>query len=143
MVGEIVCMGESCVVPLRVGQLAILALLSILFLQSGFDKVTDWEGNIGWLTEHFSETPFRNFVKPLVGVITLFELATGLACGIGAAVLWFTGAVEIALLGTTLAALTMLQLFAGQRIAKDYDGAAQIAPYFIIAVGGILLMMWS
>ena len=143
MVGELVCMGGECAVPLRVAQLAILALLCVLFTQSAIDKITDWSGNIEWLTGHFSETPFRGVVKPLVGTITIFELSTGASCAIGAVTLWLTGERELALLGTTLAALTLLQLFAGQRIAKDYDGAAQIAPYFLIAVSGILLMSFG
>jgi hypothetical protein len=31
-------------------------------------------------------------------------------------------------------------LFFGQRQAKDYAGAASLAPYFIVSVGAIVLM---
>lgn len=140
MVGDLVCMGSECIVPIRVAQLATCALLAILFLQSSSDKILDWQGNIGWISEHFSETPLAGFIKPLLAVLTLFELSTGLACAIGAAVLWFTGAPEIALLGVTLAAFTLLQLFAGQRIAKDYGGASELMPYFLTALIGLLLL---
>jgi hypothetical protein len=31
-------------------------------------------------------------------------------------------------------------LFFGQRVAKDYVGAAVLVPYFILCVGAVLLM---
>jgi hypothetical protein len=31
-------------------------------------------------------------------------------------------------------------LFFGQRLAKDYAGAAALVPYFILSVGAIVLM---
>ncbi len=141
MVSDLVCMGTECNVPFRVAQLSVCAFLTILFLQSGLDKVLDWNGNVEWLTDHFSETPFASFVPALVGVITLFELAAGAVSGVGAAILWFTGAKEIALLGITLSAAALLQLFAGQRIAKDYPGAAVLVPYFIVTIIGLVLLV--
>jgi len=39
--------------------------LAILFIQSGLDKVFDWNGNLGWLTGHFEKT----FVAGMVPVI--------------------------------------------------------------------------
>lgn len=123
---------------LRIAQFLVAALLGVLFMQSALDKVFDWAGNIGWLTEHFSKTPFRNVVKPMVGMLTLFELVTGAVCLVGAAAL-LVGHSATAVAGVVLAGVTLLQLFAGQRIAKDYAGAAQIAPYFIIVLIGLAL----
>ena len=37
-------------------------------------------------------------------------------------------------------AVTMLFLIAGQRIAKDYIGAADLVPYFILIILGIMSM---
>jgi hypothetical protein len=31
-------------------------------------------------------------------------------------------------------------LFFGQRMAKDYAGAASLVPYFILSVGAVVLM---
>jgi putative oxidoreductase len=39
-----------------------------------------------------------------------------------------------------LAMTTFLMLFFGQRVAKDYAGAATIAIYFGVVIGGILLL---
>ena len=42
-------------------------MLSILFIQSGLDKVFDWKGNLEWLNGHFSKTFLGGFVPILVG----------------------------------------------------------------------------
>ena len=34
----------------------VLALLAITFLQSGYDKIKDWKGNVAWLKDHFATT---------------------------------------------------------------------------------------
>lgn len=140
MVAEFVCMGAECSVPLRIAQLAVCAFFMVLFLQSGLDKVLDWSGNIDWLTSHFAETPLAGFVPAMVLVITLFELAAGAVSGVGGVMLWMNSGKEIALLGITLGTATLLQLFAGQRIAKDYDGAAVLVPYFVVGILGLVLL---
>ena len=35
--------------------------------------------------------------------------------------------------------LTLLALFTGQRLAKDYAGAAGIVPYFVVGIFGTLI----
>ena len=59
-------------------QILIGAFLGICFIQSGLDKVTDWKGNLSFLTDHFSQTFFRNTVPLLLIVITILEVAGGL-----------------------------------------------------------------
>jgi hypothetical protein len=46
----------------------------------------------------------------------------------------------VALWGAELATLNIVMLFLGQRIAKDYAGAASLVPYFLLCVGTVLLM---
>lgn len=131
--------GEAmvCDPMLRIVQILVSALLGVLFTQSALDKVFDWSGNIGWITEHFSKTPFRNVVTPMVAVLTLMEALTGALCLVGALLLLVLRYTPVAEVGIVLAGVTLLQLFAGQRIARDYNGAAQIAPYFAIVVLGL------
>ena len=40
--------------------LLLLAFLAITFLQSGLDKIMDWNGNVSWLKSHFSQTILKN-----------------------------------------------------------------------------------
>ena len=45
--------------------------------------------------------------------------------------------------GLLLLAVTILILFLGQRIAKDYQGAADLVPYFILNMMGIMSMYYT
>jgi diacylglycerol kinase len=46
----------------------------------------------------------------------------------------------VAYLGAVLAAVNIIALFFGQRVAKDYAGAAVLVPYFLLAMTGIFLL---
>lgn len=126
--------------PISFAQTITALLLAILFLQSGIDKVVDFSGNLSWLTGHFSKTPFRNHVKAMLISVTVGEvLAGGLALA-GVAQLVISGDKQLALYGAQLAAVDIVLLFFGQRIAKDYAGAAALVPYFILCIGEVVLL---
>ena len=115
-------------------------LVSILFIQSGLDKVLDWKGNLEWLTGHFSKSPLAGFVPLLLLVITLLELAAGLLSGIGAVELLLSRNSLLAFWGACLAVIALVCLFLGQRMAKDYPGAATLVPYLLAAMVAVLLL---
>lgn len=129
--------------PLASAQLLTASILAILFLQSGLDKVFDFRGNLAWLREHFSKSPLRGQVMPMLAVIAMTECAAGAAAAIGAVQIAAVGKAGFALSAAQLAALNIVMLFFGQRLAKDYAGAASLVPYFILSVGAILLMGWG
>jgi hypothetical protein len=135
---DFICHGDAACIPeLRIGAVLCCAWLAIVFVQSGFDKVFDWSGNVGWLTDHFADTPFAGQVPLMVGIITLFELASGGVAAAGGAMLLVSGAKTVAQIGFVLSGITFLQLFFGQRIAKDYPGAAVLVPYFLVVLAGL------
>ncbi|QQS32424.1 MAG: DoxX family membrane protein [Acidobacteriota bacterium] len=105
---------------------------AILFLQSGLDKVFDWKGNIEWLTGHFSKTFLGPFTTIMVLKITVLELLTGLTAAAGLVYFFIAGSTIVILYAAILGAATITGLFFGQRIAKDYAGAAVLAPYFLL-----------
>jgi len=109
-------------------------LVSILFIQSGIDKVFDWKGNLEWLTGHFSKTFLRGTVPPMLATITLMELATGFLSGIGIIYFLISGSTVLIFYASVLGAASIVALFFGQRIAKDYAGAAVLIPYFILLI---------
>lgn len=109
-------------------------LVSILFIQSGLDKVFDWKGNLGWLNGHFSKTFLSSMVAPMLATITLMELATGFLSAIGIIYFLLNGSLAVVFYAAVLGALSLLALFFGQRVAKDYPGAAVIVPYFILTL---------
>ena len=126
--------------PIHFSQLLTALFLAILFLQSGLDKVFNFGDNLGWLTGHFSKTPFRGQVKMMLITITITEVAAGVLALLGAGQIVLNGEKTFAMYGAQLAALDIAMLFFGQRIAKDYAGAASLVPYFILCIGEILLL---
>lgn len=107
-------------------------LVAILFIQSGLDKVFDWKGNMEWLTGHFSKTFLSSFVWVMLAKLTVLELATGVASAVGIVYFFVAGSTAVIFWAATLGSLTVIGLFLGQRIAKDYPGAAVLVPYFIL-----------
>ena len=130
---------ERLLEPWTAAQVLTAAMLAICFLQSGIDKIVDFKGNLAWLSGHFAKTPLRGQVAPMLVVVTVLECAAGLLCAIGMVQIALDGRETIALYGAELAALNIVMLFFGQRMAKDYAGAATLASYFILCAGAILL----
>ena len=122
-------------------QFLATAFLAILFLQSGWDKILDWKGNLDWLKGHFANSLLSGLVPVLLGTITLFEMMAGVVSAVGAVFILVTGSTELALLGAQISALSILMLFFGQRMAKDYEGAATLASYFLLTLFTIFLMI--
>jgi hypothetical protein len=119
------------------------AFLGILFLQSGIDKVVDRAGNLGWLTGHFAKSPLAKMVPLMLTTITFLEIAAGALSAVGLVVLLIAGTTAVAFFGAALAGVSIVCLFFGQRLAKDYAGAAGLVPYFLVTLAAIGLMGWK
>jgi uncharacterized membrane protein YphA (DoxX/SURF4 family) len=115
----------------HITEIIILVFLAITFLQSGFDKIADWKGNIEWLKSHFAETILKNRVPFSVGLILTLEIVAGILAIIGILSILINKNTEIALLSGIISCITLLLLLLGQRLAKDYDGARTIVIYLI------------
>lgn len=121
-----------------IGQLAIGLFLSIVFLQSGLDKIFDWKGNKTWLNDHFSKSPLAPFVSSLLGVVTVMEVITGALALCGVVCLFLCSSASCIYYSVLLSLATYLMLIFGQRVAKDYDGAKTIAIYFGVSLFSLL-----
>jgi uncharacterized membrane protein YphA (DoxX/SURF4 family) len=121
-------------------EILILLFLIVTFLQSGIDKLTDWKGNLGFIKGHFKNSPLRNSVPLLLGIILITEIVASFLMIFGVYQIIGSGTREIALYGVELSALTLIFLLIGQRLAKDYAGAMTLAVYFIIAVFGVYML---
>lgn len=119
-------------------QILISAFIATLFLQSGIDKILDRKGNLDWLTGHFARSPLANMVPLLLSVITVMELAAGALSAIGCVMVLLRHDSTIAFYGAVLAGLALLALFFGQRMAKEYPGAAALVPYFLVVIAGVI-----
>ncbi|MBF6608700.1 MAG: DoxX family membrane protein [Flavobacterium sp.] len=112
----------------------ILLFLAVTFIQSGYDKIMDWNGNVGWLKGHFAETFLKNQVPAALLVILLLEVISGVLCVVGSIQILTDSGRNYAFYGAVFSCITLILLLLGQRVAKDYDGARTIAIYFIPAV---------
>jgi diacylglycerol kinase len=121
-------------------QIFASGFLAILFLQSGIDKIIDRRGNLEWLKGHFAKSPLAGVVPALVTAITILELAAGLLSGVGCLALIVLRDSTVAFYGAVISALAIIALFFGQRMAKDYAGAAVLVPYFLLTLVAIYLL---
>jgi hypothetical protein len=118
----------------------ILIFTIITFLQSGVDKLFNWSGNYEWLTGHFKGTFMGGMVSLLLGIILVLEIIVGFAALAGIFTLYANNDPSLALWALSLAAITLLMLLFGQRVANDYAGAFTIVGYFMVIIFGIFLI---
>jgi uncharacterized membrane protein YphA (DoxX/SURF4 family) len=119
-------------------QLFVSAFFAILFLQSGIDKVIDRPGNLEWLTGHFAKSPLAGTVPLLLGIVTVLELSAGALSAIGCVIVLVRRDSTIAFYGAVFSGLSLLALFFGQRMAKDYPGAGTLVPYFLVVIVALI-----
>jgi hypothetical protein len=72
--------------------------------------------------------------------ITVLESVAGVLCGLGALQILLGLGTGLALVGLVFSILSLLCLFFGQRLAKDYGGAVVLASYFAVALLGLILV---
>ena len=117
--------------------------ISIALLQSGIDKVLDRKENLSWLSDHFSDTILNNNVPLLLLIVTIVELFSGFLLLLGSLYNIIISNNDLLILGFLTSSINFIFLFFGQRVAKDYDGAAVIVNYFILNMIGFLSISFS
>ena len=118
----------------------VLIFLAVTFIQSAYDKVFAWQGNVDWLKGHFANTSLlKNNVPIALGIILFLELITGVLTLVGCVELMVNGGRVFGYYGAVFSCITLIFLLLGQRLAKDYDGSRTIAIYFVPAV---LAVFW-
>ena len=126
--------------PMELCQIFIAIFLFIAFFQSGLDKVIDRKGNLDFLKAHFSDSPLIKIIPIMLLILTFLEIIGSLMLGYGVYYAFVNRSTLWIFYGFIVIAITIIILFAGQRIAKDYLGAADLVPYFILIMLGIMSM---
>ena len=119
------------------------AFLAILFLQSGIDKVIDHRSNLEWLKAHFAKSPLSGVVPILLAALAVLEVAAGVISATGCIILIVSRETTVAFYGAVISAVAIIALFFGQRMAKEYAGAAVLVPYFLLTLVTIYLLARS
>jgi hypothetical protein len=115
----------------------ILIFLTITFIQSGIEKIKDWNNTLAWLKDHFADTFLGNKIPFSLITILILEIIAGVLSFIGIVELSISGGTSFGKYGASVSCIVLLLLLFGQRIAKEYDGARTIVIYFIPAVIGV------
>ena len=102
--------------------------------------MVDQRGNLEWLTGHFAKSPLARFVPAMLLILTVIEISAGALSAIGCIMIIFTRDSAIAFYGAIVSAVAILALFFGQRMAKEYAGAAVLVPYFLVTLVAIYLL---
>ena len=76
----------------------------------------------------------------MFGLLTILELAAGILSAVGCLLIVLQGDTTVALDGAYIAGIAITALFFGQRLAKDYPGAAVLVPYFLLTLVAIYLL---
>jgi hypothetical protein len=70
----------------------------------------------------------------------VLEIAAGALSAIGCAMIILTRDPTVAFYGAVISAISIVALFFGQRMAKDYAGAAVLVSYFLLSLVAIYLL---
>ena len=123
---------------IEIAQILVSIFFSIVFFQSSIDKVYDRKGNLKFFNQHFKETIFQNYTSLSLNFLALLEFFSAFLCFLGIFYkVLFNDSIFI-YNGLLVSAIVLLSLLLGQRLAKDYAGAADIAIYFILCIVTIL-----
>src|SRR5215467_3734132 len=92
-------------------QILVAALLAILFLQSGIDKIVDRRGNLEWLKGHFAKSPLAGAVPALLTAITILEVGAGVLSAVGCVLVLVMQDSTVAFCGAVISAVAIVALF--------------------------------
>ena len=123
----------------KIAFLLILCFFTIVFVQSGLDKILDKKGNLNYLNSLLKPFFSSLLIRFAFHGVTILELASGLFCLAGLVEYFFYSSSFFGLIGLVVGSLALLVLLFGQRVSKNYDGAKTLAVYFILAMAGIVL----
>ena len=119
---------------IEIVQILSSIFFAIVFYQSGVDKFMDRKGNLNFFENHFKNTLFHKIYAQALTALMLLELIAASLCAYGCIYSIVYKNTDFIFYGLLVASFILLSLLLGQRIAKDYVGAADITIYFILCI---------
>jgi len=114
-------------------RMTISTFLATIFLQSGLDKILNWNSELEWMSKQFENTPLASNLQIGLFVVTILEILGGGLSALGILWILFRDGHLVGLLGAMSCSFSLCILMFGQRISKNYEGAASLVPYFILS----------
>ena len=119
---------------LEISQILVSIYFSIVFFQSSIDKIIDRENNILFFNEHFKNTIIKKFVPMLLTSLAVLEFFVASLNALAIIYSLLYSNLTFIFYGLLACGVVLLMLLFGQRLAKDYVGAADITIYFILCI---------
>ena len=119
---------------IEIAQILSSIFFSVVFFQSSIDKVLDRKGNLDFFESHFKNTLFHKTYSHALTALMLFELIAACLCVYGCIHSIVYNNTDFIFYGLLVTSFVLLSLLLGQRIAKDYVGAADITIYFTLCI---------
>ena len=69
--------------PIIIAQIFVSVFFSIVFFQSGIDKIIDRKGNLEFFKDHFKNTPLDKIFSPALSILAFLEIITAGICLFG------------------------------------------------------------
>ena len=123
-----------------IAEILILFFILISFLFSALEKIFNWNSSIVYYKDHFKNSFIKNYIRPLLIIVIFSEIITCILGSIGTYLILKERDFKFALFTTIAATITLFALLIGQRIAKDYAGAANITIYIILTILGTFMI---
>jgi hypothetical protein len=120
-------------------ELLILLFILLTFAFSAVEKMVDVKGQVVWLKEHMKDTFLVPIMPLLLGVLIVLDIAVSILSVLAVYYLLKFQDKTMGLYSCILAAIILLLLLSGQRMAKDFQGAFTIVGYFIVVLFGVWL----
>ena len=112
-------MTYSIIEAKTIAYLLILVFFSIVFIQSGMDKIIDKKGNLSFLVSHLEKVFSRTLIKVAFYVVTFLEISSGILCLLGTFQLLFFEQKQIGLIGIFVGSVALLILLFVKEETKE------------------------
>jgi hypothetical protein len=120
-------------------ELLILLFILLTFAFSAVEKMLDVKGQVVWLKEHMKGTYLVPIIPLLLGVLIVLDIVVSILSILAVYYLLQFQEKTMGLYSCILAAMILLLLLFGQRMAKDFQGAFTIVGYFMVVLFGVWL----
>lgn len=117
-------------------RITVSIFLATIFLQSGLDKILNWDAELEWMAKQFENTPLASSLQIGLFLVTILEILGGGLSALGVLWILFRDGLSVGLLGAMFCSFSLCVLMFGQRLSKNYEGAASLVPYFIVSILG-------
>ncbi len=118
----------------------VSGFLAVYFLQAGLDRVLDRKSNLMRFRVAFDQSPMRRPAGWWLTFLTIGEMFAGVFSAAGCLTLVFTRSRDMAFGGAVLGAMSLIFLFFGLRLGRDYGSASQLVPYFVTCLAALVLL---